>query len=577
MGISIGKAILGLLLVWLVIIIVISGPLFYNTEPDEQVFTRLTRAVEELDVLKQQNIELRNLLNSLKIPALAKIKPSEEQYKELQDKLAKANELLKRRPADIQDQGEPSKEYELTRRKVEDGTIEMWYFIRSRLKKLNKTLSSNKEMIKTLTNLLDDIADHKRSIMVDLEKLKELDGMAVWRQEESKKLSDLVQQRLKYLQNPKDCSKARKLICSLNKGCGYGCQIHHVVYCFIVAYGTQRTLILHSKNWRYSSQGWETVYQPVSDTCTDDSGITRSSWSGSDDAQVIDLPIVDSVRPRPPYLPLNIPKDLSERLIRIHGNPVVWWIGQFLKYLLRPQESLAKFLKHAEEKVDLKHPLVGVHVRRTDKVGTEAAFHEIEEYMEFVEEYYKQLELIQPVYEKRVYLATDDPKLLAESHQKFPKYIFLGDPAISKSAAIGTRYSSEALKGVIMDIHILSKCDYLVCTFSSQVCRLAYEIMQTEHPDASSNFHSLDDIFYFGGQGDHNQVAIIDHYPRIPTEIELKKGDVVGIAGNHWDGYSKGINRRTKRSGLYPSYKTAEQVQVHEFPTYEEVRNIPIT
>ncbi|KAG7258567.1 hypothetical protein CRUP_037430 [Coryphaenoides rupestris] len=27
--------------------------------------------------------------------------------------------------------------------------------------------------------------------------------------------------------NPADCSKARKLVCNINKGCGYGCQLHH--------------------------------------------------------------------------------------------------------------------------------------------------------------------------------------------------------------------------------------------------------------------------------------------------------------------------------------------------------------
>lgn len=30
----------------------------------------------------------------------------------------------------------------------------------------------------------------------------------------------------RYLQNPSDCSKARKLVCSLNKGCGFGCQVN---------------------------------------------------------------------------------------------------------------------------------------------------------------------------------------------------------------------------------------------------------------------------------------------------------------------------------------------------------------
>lgn len=81
-------------------------------------------------------------------------------------------------------------------------------------------------------------------------------------------------------QNPKDCSKAKKLVCNINKGCGYGCQLHHVVYCFMIAYGTQRTLILESQNWRYATGGWETVFRPVSETCTDRYGISTGHWSG---------------------------------------------------------------------------------------------------------------------------------------------------------------------------------------------------------------------------------------------------------------------------------------------------------
>lgn len=55
--------------------------------------------------------------------------------------------------------------------------------------------------------------------------------------------------------------------------------------------------------------------------------------------------------------------------------------------------------------------LCRVHVRRTDKVGTEAAFHSLDEYMAHVEEYYNQLEMVQKVDKRRVYLASDDPKV----------------------------------------------------------------------------------------------------------------------------------------------------------------------
>lgn len=106
--------------------------------------------------------------------------------------------------------------------------------------------------------------------------------------------------------------------------------------------------------------------------------------------------------------------------------------------------------------------------------------------------------------------------------------------------------------------------------FHFQVCRIAYEIMQTLHPDASEYFHSLDDIYYYGGQHAHNQIARYHHTAKDAQEISMQKGDEIGIAGNHWDGYSKGMNRKTRKTGLYPSFKTVEKVDIVKFPTYAD-------
>lgn len=86
-----------------------------------------------------------------------------------------------------------------------------------------------------------------------------------------------------------------------------------------------------------------------------------------------------------------------------------------------------------------------------------------------VEEYYQQLELKQTVGKRRIYLASDDAKVITEAKTKYPHYEILGDPTISKTAAISTRYSDSSLLGIINDIHMLSMSDFLVCTFSSQV------------------------------------------------------------------------------------------------------------
>ena len=63
--------------------------------------------------------------------------------------------------------------------------------------------------------------------------------------------------------------------------------------------------------------------------------------------------------PRPPYVPLGIPDDISDELLRLHGNPSAWWVGQFLRYLWRPQPWLDEELVRTQIELDFQHPIVG--------------------------------------------------------------------------------------------------------------------------------------------------------------------------------------------------------------------------
>ena len=76
-------------------------------------------------------------------------------------------------------------------------------------------------------------------------------------------------------------------------------------------------------------------------------------------AQVVELPIVDSLSPRPDYLPLAIPDDLADRLLRFHGDPSAWWIGQLVTYLTRPNEMLKNDLIESRKKLGFENPIVG--------------------------------------------------------------------------------------------------------------------------------------------------------------------------------------------------------------------------
>lgn len=58
--------------------------------------------------------------------------------------------------------------------------------------------------------------------------------------------------------------------------------------------------------------------------------------------------------------------------------------------------------------------------------------------------------------------------------------------------------------------------------------------------------------------------------PESPDEIELRRGDIIGLAGNHWDGYSKGRNHRTDLIGIYPSYKVREINRLADYPSWPD-------
>ena len=310
-----GKILLLLGLAWLLVLVFVGGPLIKGSDGQEEILAkRLVESQGEVAALRRERDALARNLRTI-------------------GKGEQAEEAIR----DAATPAQPSSAYEEARRKAARDTRELWNFVRVRLEDIG---NENSKLEKKLNGMISEVETREQAVQIDLEQLKASDGFDEWREKESKELSALVQARLHFLQNPADCSSARKLVCNLNKGCGYGCQIHHAIYCFLVAYGTERTLILKSKGWRYNKKGFENVFLPLSETCTEAEGGSRSSWPGKEDTQIVELPIVDSVNPRPPFLPQAVPADLVERISRLHGDPIVWWVSQFLLYMLRPQPHL---------------------------------------------------------------------------------------------------------------------------------------------------------------------------------------------------------------------------------------------
>ena len=161
------------------------------------------------------------------------------------------------------------KQYEL---RVKKCTQEMWLYTSSRLGKIEANVHTSNYLNVTLKSIrahyesMQSRYFHLNSLYSELEPYQL--NWKYWQRNISLELGSLLRKRIDYLQNPSDCKSAKKLVCRVAKSCGFGCQIHHVAFCFIMAYAAKRTLILDSTNWRYSQDGWDRVFLPVSSSCT---------------------------------------------------------------------------------------------------------------------------------------------------------------------------------------------------------------------------------------------------------------------------------------------------------------------
>ncbi|XP_026823366.1 alpha-(1,6)-fucosyltransferase-like [Rhopalosiphum maidis] len=525
---------------------------------EENLREKLTNVFLEVEHLHKNNVELKQQIIGL-TKKLKIFKNSKSKQKNL---------------------NEPSKDYELLRRRIYSNMKEFWYYISFELRLL---ATSVKNKLPFIMNMKTNIDEHYRSLLNDIDKLTKVDGYAQWRRKEYIYLSTLVKKRIKILQNPQDCSKAKKLACNLisdHRSCGYGCRLHHLVNCMVVAYATKRTLVLDNPhNWGFSIDGFTSLFFPLSNLCTSiNKNETILPWPGDESVQVVNLslPITKLGGPnreQKPQLtlfnPLILPEDLSHRLNVLHGDPAVWWIGQFVKYIIRPKLSTIDIFENYENFFGFSGPVVGVHIRRTNK----SPFHTLEEYMYHVEEYYKLQESNGIINTKKIYLATDDPKLYNEAYNKYPEYQILGNAELSEAGSVRFRELDNSIMNININIYFLSRCDYLVCTFSSHVCRLAYELMNgIKFEDASAQFTSLDDVYYFNNQIRRLNVAVLPHKANGPQKMDLQVGDEIEVIKNQWNGYSKGTNLRTNKSLLYPTFKVTQKIEIMSFPSYPDIK-----
>jgi hypothetical protein len=192
---------------------------------------------------------------------------------------------------------------------------------------------------------------------------------------------------------------------------------------------------------------------------------------------------INLVGKRPPSnkFALGVPEDLLPRLRKLVDDPSAWWTGQFQKYyrkFLPPVKGL--------EILGSVKPLVGIYNRQ------EISNFPLEFYMEFVKEYYDVLEMKDGNVKRNVLLLSDAKDVLGEARKKYSGYVF---------------YSREDFNitdsGLLVDLDLLSKCDQIIISDTTNFPRLVYEMMNIQYWDAYDRVISVSEVYHRGSHEMH--------------------------------------------------------------------------
>ncbi len=306
---------------------------------------------------------------------------------------------------------------------------------------------------------------------MELEKSEVLLGVKRFKMKILAQISEKIRGKISELQNPpiEKCSNSSTIVCRLSLGFGIAGGFHDILWCLLYSYYQNKTLLLFNELSSYfrgdkdlnnkDFEPWESSMKPLSSTC---------DYLKFSNETLEVVPMKNGVFVR--KMAADLPKEFGSDIIKLVDSPMSWFHSHFMGYILRPQKRLIKHLQDFKKSLNFRHPIVGVHVRRTDKLYGEAVFHSNSEYMIHVKDFYDKLELKQKVDHRLVYIASDDTAVMSQLKANYTDYEFIGNSEGSKLAEKqNTRNGNNSFWGALTDIFLLSETDYIVCTFSSAV------------------------------------------------------------------------------------------------------------
>nr|VZI49968.1 unnamed protein product [Spirometra erinaceieuropaei] len=430
---------------------------------------------------------------------------------------------------------------------------ELWRLSNAQFHTRNQTSLS----ISRLNNLLSQ-ATLQLTARLDL--LNKLSGRRESRRQKVDALSSELRHQISRIQNPPDCSQSPFALAELRYSCGFGCSAHHMVLKFSFAFATNRTLLLQHNDW-------ENFFMPLSNC-------SLKHAEGQSNIPHLENRLPNISRR---YHAPAMPSPWSSKLGTTLGDPFPWYRGHLLDYILRPRDPTLRHelkmelqsIRKSSDAESYNGPIASIHIRRTDKLHSEAKFHAVEEYMFHVERFFELKEVEYGLEtgstrpppwsrRRRVFLASDDASVFQEAKSKYPRYEFIGQQR--NGSAYKNRWSTTGVFAILVDLHLLVSSDFLVCTASSNVCRLAYELLSAKSPihgDAAYQMQSVDQMYHCVHSQRRWWIAIADF-----RQEGVKLGDLVSISSTKWDGF---VQAKWKlpitREDALPAYLFEEVVQ----------------
>ena len=172
---------------------------------------------------------------------------------------------------------------------------------------------------------------------------------------------------------------------------------------------------------------------------------------------------------------LPVPTALASIVERLHPNPFLWWVGQFMKYGLRLRPEIDARIERDKGTIEFTRAaenaaVVGFHVRRTDKVNEfPGSVHDLGKYFKAATRSLGSMAGKTVL----VFVASDDHLVLrqAHSHAKHQAPAATWNVvSFPSNQTLQTQHARSAdLYSIVRDVAVLAECDFVMCGFSSNV------------------------------------------------------------------------------------------------------------